>query len=98
MTRELYDTGDFELRRVLRNLSEGEPAPASARERMSGALRLASVSAPFASRPAPSPPRTWGRLPGLASHGAFAWVLGGVGFAALAGAWPEPGRVARRAQ
>jgi hypothetical protein len=87
MTRELFDAGDLALRRALRNLREGEAAPAEARARLQGALHLAELSAPFASRLVPSARRTIGRLPELASRAGSIGGLVAAGAVALVGGW-----------
>jgi hypothetical protein len=87
MTRELFDAGDLRLRRVLRNLREGDAAPAEARARLQGALHLAGLSSPFASRPVPTVRPKGGRLPELASRAGSIWGLVAAGAVALVGGW-----------
>jgi hypothetical protein len=87
MTRDPFDVDDLRLRRVLRNLREGKAAPAEARARLQGALQLAGLSSPFASRPVPTAHRTIGRLPELASRAGSIWGLVGAGAVALVGGW-----------
>ena len=62
MTRELFDPLDLELRRMLRDLSEGPPAPRGARVRLRGALALGGPFPPDDPGPRERYPEPWRRI------------------------------------
>ena len=99
MTRELFDPLDLELRRMLRDLNEGPPAPRDVRVRLRGALALGGGPFPpdgsgaegalprsIATRSVPQNVGGAG-LAKTATHVGKVWALGGAGTAALIGGW-----------
>ena len=99
MTRELFDPLDLDLRRMLRDLSEGPPAPREVRTRLRSALLLGGPPSPDGT-PSTEPGLPSGALPQQLPHTAVTariaktaayagWKLavGGVGAAGLVGAW-----------
>jgi hypothetical protein len=96
MTQDLFDPLDLEVRRRLRDLGEGPPAPAAARARLATALHLGGPPG------GPSGTRTSGNVPRslpepralgagaplgkIAARTSTGWILGGAGVAAVVGA------------
>ena len=99
MTREIFDPLDLELRRMLRDLSDGPPAPREARARLRNALLLgggpppdgspsAEPALPSANAPGPLPHAgISARIAKTAANAGWMWTVGGVGAAGLIGAW-----------
>lgn len=98
MTQDLFDPLDLEVRRRLRDLVEGPPAPAAARARLATALKLGGPPG------GPSGTRTSGSVPRsppepsaaplaatgfakIAARTSTGWILAGAGMAAVVGAW-----------
>jgi len=98
MTRDLFDPLDLELRRMLRDLHDGPPAPREARARLRGALQLGGPFPPDGSGPEGAPignlaarsaaqTAAGARLAKTATHVSRAWAVSGMGAAALIGGW-----------
>ena len=100
MTRELFDPLDLELRRMLRDLSDGPPAPREARARLRSALLLGGGPSPPDGTPSAEPAQPSAtaagplqptgisaRIAKTAANAGWMWTVGGVGAAGLIGAW-----------
>ena len=99
MTRDLFDPLDLELRRMLRDLNEGPPAPRDARLRLRGALQLGGGPFPpdgsFAHETSRFNEATQSasqiaadaKLAKTAAHVSRTWAMSAVGAAALIGGW-----------
>lgn len=86
MTRET-DAIDLELRRVLRSLRDGPPAPKAVQTRLSDALQLAATRGPDGLRPTSPLPGRVGRLRRLASTMGPGWMVGGGAAVVVLGTW-----------